>query len=134
MKRLILLALLLIVVGILSSTVLAIQTDQVVFYVDNVNGNDDNSGTSLSTAFQTIERARDAVRTINDDMHADIIVYIRGGEYTLQDTLRFSTDDSGTNGYNIIYQSYGNESAIISGGRKVTGWTRVDPIKNIYRA
>lgn len=134
MKKLIILVLTMIVIGIMSCTVLATQTYQATFYVDNTNGNDSNSGTSPSNAFQTIERAKAAVRTINNDMYADIIVYIRGGEYVLQDTLVFSADDSGTNGHRILYQAYGNESAVISGGRKITGWTRVDPVKNIYRA
>ena len=35
------------------------------FYVDPVSGNNTNNGTSLTTAFKTIERARQAVHRLD---------------------------------------------------------------------
>lgn len=73
------------------------------FYVA-VNGSDSNSG-SKESPFATIERARQAVDEVNDDMTGDIIVNIGAGDYYLEDTVTFGPEDSGTNGYKVIYRS-----------------------------
>lgn len=107
---------------------------QATFYVDPVNGLDTNNGTSTTTAFKTIEKARDVVRTINATMTGDIIVYLRGGTYLPTSTIQFTDADSGKNGFNVIYSAYNNEKPVISGGKPITGWTLYDAGKNIYRA
>jgi GH141 insertion domain/Right handed beta helix region len=100
------------------------------FYVAT-NGNDFNPGT-LDAPFATVSRAQQAERTIAGAMISDIIVYLRDGRYELPSTLRFTGQDSGTNGHSVIYASYPGEHGEISGGRTITGWT---PIGNgIYRA
>jgi len=105
---------------------------QATYYV-STTGNDSNSGT-LVNPFLTIEHAKDVVRTVNSDMTGDIIVYLRGGTYTLNSTFELASDDSGTNGYNVIYKNYYGENPIISGGVLVTGWSIYDVGNNIYRA
>lgn len=107
---------------------------QNTYYVDSVNGSDNNDGLTLGTAFATIEKARDTVRTVNGNMTGDIYVYIKGGQYTPVTTLTFNESDSGTNGYNVIYQAYNGESPMISGGQEVSGWTLHDANLNIYKA
>ena len=102
------------------------------FYV-SPDGNDDGPGTKAKP-FKTIEKARDSVRQINDDMAGDIVVYLRGGTFTLSDTLKFDNRDSGTNGFQIIYRNYPGEQPVISGGREITGWVLHDKDKNIYKA
>ncbi len=104
---------------------------QTVFYVSPI-GNDHNSGTSASKPFQTLEKAKQAVAAINDDMIGDITVYLRGGTYTLTHTLSFTVEDSASNGYRISYQAYGNEVPVISGGTRVGGWVQHDG--SIYKA
>ncbi len=47
---------------------------QSVFFVDAVNGDNNNSGTSSAEAFKTIAKARDIVRSINSNMTSDIII------------------------------------------------------------
>ena len=47
------------------------------FYV-SPDGDDNGSGT-IDSPFRTLERARDAVREINQNMSGDICVYLRGG-------------------------------------------------------
>ncbi|WP_405104428.1 Ig-like domain-containing protein [Paenibacillus sp. FSL K6-1217] len=96
-------------------------------------GNDSNNGTEAAP-FRTIARAQQAVRLLNEDMDADIVVNLRGGMYTLTEPLEFTPEDSGTNGYFVTYRSYPGEQAAISGGRSVTGWTVFDSAKGIYRA
>lgn len=108
---------------------------QATYYVDPVNGNDvSNNGTSVATPFQSIEKARDVVRTVNASMTGDIYVYLRGGTYWLTSTILFSNEDSGTNGHNIIYSAYNNERPVLSGGQQITGWVLSDASRNIYAA
>jgi hypothetical protein len=96
------------------------------FYVDPVNGST-SSGTTgtLADPFKTIEQARNAVRLVNSNMTSDIYVYLRGGEYSLSNTLTFSSQDGGSNGYKVIYKAFGIEKPIVSGGKRITGWSVV---------
>lgn len=93
------------------------------FYVATT-GNDNNSGT-MDLPYATIEKARDEIRKINTAMTGDIIVYIKGGYYGQTQPLSFGVQDSGSNGYNVIYKAYQNENPVISGGKKVASWTQV---------
>lgn len=93
---------------------------QATFYI-SPSGSDVNPGT-ISQPFQTLTRARDAVRSVNKNMTGDIIVYLRGGYYQLSSPLTLDAGDSGTNGHLIIWQSYPGETALVSGGKTVTGW------------
>ncbi len=106
---------------------------QAAFYVDPASGSDGNDG-SEAKPFQTIQRARDAVREINGDMTGDITVYLRGGLYPLTEPVQFNEADSGSNGFHVVYRAYPGEEPVISGGVPVTGWTLYDEAKNIYRA
>jgi hypothetical protein len=95
---------------------------QAVFYVDPDTGSDANSG-SLGSPFETIGQARDTVRTINSNMTGDIVVYLRGGIYSLSETLSLNSADSGDNGYRVIYRNYPYEEPILDGGKPISGWT-----------
>ena len=118
------------IISICSLPVLGANSIQDVFYV-SPNGNDQNPGTK-EHPFRTIEKAREIVREINDNMHGDIVVYLRGGVYEIDNTIEFTEEDSGTNGYRVIYQAYSNETPIISGGTQVTDWEHHEG--NIYKA
>ena len=88
------------------------------YYVDFVNGNDSNPGTSAGIAFKTLARARDEVASINANMTGDIIVYLRKERHEIDATVLFDSNDSGTNGHHIIYRNYPNESPVLTGGVK----------------
>lgn len=104
------------------------------FYVDPVSGNNANNGTSLATAFKTIERARQAVDAINGSMTEDITVHLRGGIHRLSSTLTLGSGDSGTNGFTVIYRNYGSEVPILHGGVDLSGgWVLHDSVNNIYK-
>ena len=94
---------------------------QVVCYV-SPSGSDSNPGTE-NAPLKTIGSAQDAVRRLNGNMTGDLIVYLRGGTYTLANPVQFNEKDSGTNGHDIIYTAYPGETPIISGGVQVEGWT-----------
>ena len=108
----------------------AYATAQATYYV-SPTGNDSNPGT-LASPLQTIAGAQSKVRSINSSMTGNITVYLLGGTYTISSPLEFTTADSGTNGYDVIYQAYNNEIPTISGGVQVTGWTLDHG--NVYRA
>jgi hypothetical protein len=108
-----------------------------IFYV-SPSGNDTWSGTleesnnnNKDGPFQTIQRAKDAVRSLLQEPQAeDIVVYIREGTYFLNTPLWFTSEDSGQDRYQVIYQNYPGESPIISGGEVLSGWESYD--ENIY--
>ncbi|WP_341719386.1 RICIN domain-containing protein [Micromonospora sp. FIMYZ51] len=103
---------------------------QATYYVAP-GGSDTNPGT-ISAPFRTVQRARDAVRTINANMTGDIYVYLRGGSYPVNSTIEFGPSDSGTNGYRVSYAAYPNETPVLEGGVQVTGWTQHSG--NIWKA
>ncbi|WP_218826054.1 right-handed parallel beta-helix repeat-containing protein [Actinomadura mexicana] len=74
-------------------------------------------------------------------MRSDVVVNVRGGTYNLSEPLRMTDEagDSGTNGHQVVYQAYGygtggQEKVTLSGGRAITGWTRADDGRNVWRA
>lgn len=115
------------------SSTLAAAEKNTAFFV-SPSGNDKHSG-SKEAPFASIERARDAVRAINQDMHSDIYVYLRGGQYSLDQTIEFNQQDSASNGKRIIYQAYQDETPVLTAGKKVNRWR---PVKlnghRVYRS
>ncbi|WP_082509479.1 ricin-type beta-trefoil lectin domain protein [Microbacterium sp. Leaf179] len=96
-----------------------------VTFTVNPQGDDAADGSSASP-FKTIERARDAVRAVNDDMTGDIRVVLEGGTYPITQTIDFTVEDSGTNGHRVIYSAAEGERPVLDAGTAVTGWTRDD--------
>jgi hypothetical protein len=95
-------------------------------------GDDGNPGTE-EQPLRTIARARDLVRTLNRDMRDDITVFIAGAHY-LDRPLVLGPEDSGTNGYNIVYTAAPGEHPVVSGGVLVTGWVLADASRNLWYA
>ncbi|MFC1760849.1 right-handed parallel beta-helix repeat-containing protein [Planctomycetota bacterium] len=93
-------------------------------YYVSPSGNDQNAGTEAAP-FKTIEKARDAVRQINQTMTGDILVIVEGGEYPIDSTLLFNEKDSGKNGHTVTYRAKAGETPLLNGGVKVKGWTPV---------
>jgi len=105
------------------------------FYV-SPTGNDSNPGTE-SLPFQTITKAKAEVAKITGGMTGDIVVYIKEGDYFLDNTVTFGSGDSGKNSGAVVrYISQPGNTALprIIGGQKVTGWTLDDAAKGIYKA
>lgn len=88
---------------------------------------------TIQSPFSTIEEAKQAIRKLNKKMNGDITVYLRDGVYYLSSPLIFSEEDSGMNGFRIVYKAYQDETPVISGGQKVTGWEPTAD-KHIYSA
>lgn len=77
--------------------------------------------------FASLGRARDAVRSlISADGERDIVVQIRGGEYGLSDTVVFGVEDSGVDGFSVIYEAYTGEKPVFHSDRPIGGWQKLN--------
>lgn len=86
-------------------------------YVD-VNGDDSAEG-DKGNPFATLTRAQEEIRKINGDMTGDIVVHLGEGTFRLNDRMLFTTEDSGKNGYNVIWQGAEGDKTAISGGEQI---------------
>lgn len=92
------------------------------FYV-SPKGNDIWSGkfpaanqTQSDGPLKSLERVRTLVREkIRLGMNASITICLRGGDYYLERTIEFGPQDSGRNGFQVIYRAFPNEEPIIHG-------------------
>jgi hypothetical protein len=85
------------------------------FFV-STSGSDNNIGT-LDKPFATFVRAQRAAR--QERKKGGVTVWLRGGTYYLAEPLVFTAEDSGSAQAPIVYQAWGDEKPIISGGQKL---------------
>jgi hypothetical protein len=87
---------------------------------------DDTAAGTIDAPFATITRARDKIRNLKTDgLKSDVTVYLRGGTYYIDETIVLGLKDSAPKGKTITYASYPGEEAIISSGKKITGWKKL---------
>lgn len=71
-------------------------------------------------------------------MTSNIVVYLYGGTYQLAGSFQLlentTNHDSGTGGYNIIYEAYPGQIPVVSGGIVVTNWSLFNAGSNIWSA
>lgn len=96
---------------------------------------DDASAGTYAAPFRTIERARDAVRAL-DDTQKDrgVIITIRGGNYRLTSPIVLDWRDSGREKHPIVYRAMPREQPVISGSMQAQNWSLSDPARGIYQA
>lgn len=57
------------------------------------------------------------------DRTRDLLVLFKAGDYFIDNTIRFGSEDSGTDGHRVIYKNWDDKgSAHFIGGRTVTAW------------
>lgn len=93
-------------------------------------GSDNAQGTK-EAPFNTIAKAQEYIRTISEEMQGDIVVNVAKGTYFLEDPLFFTTEDSGKNGYRVIYK--GEDMPVISGGVKIGAFQKSE-YEGIWKA
>ncbi len=110
------------------------ETDQTAVYV-SPNGDNLADGKTPETALKDLEGARDLIRRkgLNKNMKSELHVYLAPGRYELNQTVKFGSEDSGSNGYQVIYRNQDDVKPVICGGRKIENWTKV-PGKKYYEA
>jgi parallel beta-helix repeat protein len=75
--------------------------------------------------FASVARARDAVRqwkAAQGGLPGPVTVRIRGGTYSLSETISFAPEDSGTPQSPISYEAFPGEQPVLCGGKAITGW------------
>jgi hypothetical protein len=108
-----------------------------VFYV-SIDGDDTWSGQLPARSvvgsdgpFASLARARDAIRALKQTgplPAGGVTVFIRAGDYVLDNAFVLSLEDSGTTEAPICYRAYNGERARLLGGRVVTNFRPVsDP-------
>lgn len=101
------------------------SSNEIEIYV-SLAGNDENSGTK-SEPFRTVLRAQKAARQlIADGLKNRLNIYLREGVYELPETLHFGPQDSGAAEAPVTYASAPGETAVLSGGQRVSGWRTND--------
>lgn len=91
------------------------QATSTIYYVDDISGNDSNSGYSQDQAWKTISHVNSFIFQPGDQ-----ILFKRGGVYREQLII----PSSGSEGNNIIFGSYGTgEKPIISAADAISNWT-----------
>ena len=99
-------------------------------WVDPVNGDDTNDGTTEDKALKTIQAAKTKAAELS--ANGDVVVILMGGTYDATETITFGASDSGRNGNTITYRAASGETVLISGGKELDGWTLHDAANNIY--
>jgi len=83
--------------------------------------NDERTDGPLATLYEAQKRVRQ-LKAKEPDRHRPIVVAIRSGIYFLDKPLVFEPADSGTAAGPVVYQAYGQERPVLSGGTRLTGW------------
>ncbi len=90
------------------------------------NGNDAGNGTAASP-FKTLERAKDEVRKFAKTK--DIVIELADGFYPVSETIKFTSEDSGSESSTIYYRAAKGANPVISGGKKLEGtWTVAEDV------
>lgn len=99
----------------------------------SVNGDDNNTG-SKESPFLTLERAKQEIRKIKKTKSKQaFVVYIREGDYRLDETFNLYPEDSGIGSkYTVTYKAYNDENVTLSSTKKFNAqWTKYNG--NIWR-
>lgn len=93
------------------------------------------TGTACSSSAPcSLTGVQAAVAVADKSMSANIYVDLYGGTYRLSSALHLGTTDSGSNGYDVIWQALPGQSPVFSGAVPVTGFTKYDSGLDIWRA
>jgi parallel beta-helix repeat protein len=101
------------------------------------NGNDQWSGRvekpsadgkdgPLASLPEALKKTR-AARRISDKAPDRVTILLRGGTYSVAGPIALSPEDSGSDGkHPFTLAAYQGEKPVLSGGRRITGWKRVE--------
>ena len=108
------------------------QTPGKVFYVAPT-GRDTADG-SQKKPFLTLKGARDAILSLKQSLSGrlpkgGVRIVIAGGEYPWDQTLKLTSEDSGTANMPIVYQVAPGQTAIFRGGVRINEWKPISDSK-----
>ncbi len=79
------------------------------------DGNDANSGETLDSPFQTIQKAQMEARKFDKS----VVIYLRGGTFFLRKPLVFTPEDTDRSNASLTLSAFGNETPVVSGGEVI---------------
>lgn len=104
------------------------------------NGNDAWSGRLAERQANdgpvaTLPAALKIARTARANAPDGVTIFMRGGMYALAEPIVITPEDSGTGPKSLTtIAAYQNEKPILSGGRRITGWTPVPGKAGLWQA
>ncbi|NUR29732.1 MAG: right-handed parallel beta-helix repeat-containing protein [Catenulispora sp.] len=96
-------------------------------------GNDGDPGTQ-SAPVRTVAKAQALVRTLNQNMAADVTVVLEDGFFRMAGPLTLTSADSGTNGHNVVWTADTGARPVLAGSAQITGWQRMSGSSPIWVA
>lgn len=108
--------------------------ETVELYV-STTGSDENNG-SIGAPFKTLEGAKEYIRKLKQEKglpYGGITVYVREGDYFLEDILNFNSLDSGTEDSPITYMAYEGEDVRLLNGKKIDKFEKVTETELLNR-
>lgn len=103
-----------------------------VVYV-SIAGRDRGAGSS-SDPVRTLAEAQALVRRLTRRVAGPITVSVAGGVFRLARPLFFGPADSGTGGHDVIWRSAPGQTAVLSGSRRLAGWTLANAARGLWTA
>jgi len=91
-----------------------------------------NGDGSKSSPF-SLDQAKLAVRKLIPNQSSDIVVNLKDGIYNLDETFVLTPDDSGNNGFSVIWNGADRAHPIITSSKKASLWEVHDESKNIWK-
>lgn len=82
----------------------------------------------------SLQLAPAVARNFLKNQKQDIHIRLADGVYRLTKPINLTAEDSGRNGFKIIWEAQDGAHPVISGGVQVTSWTLYDASRNIWRA
>ncbi|HZC52375.1 MAG TPA: hypothetical protein VE441_07750, partial [Mycobacterium sp.] len=102
---------------------------------DVLHASPTGKGTACSAAAPcALNTVRDQVRGLIGHAAGDVVVELTGGTYRLTSPLTLGVQDSGRPGHRVVYRAAPGQTPVLNGAIRVSGFTKVDAAKNIYRA
>lgn len=87
----------------------------------------DPSESGRDGPFATVERAQRAIRELRGAGAPPCPVTMRiRGVHRLRQPIVFTPEDSGTEDSPVVYASYPGQRAVLSGGRRISGWRKTE--------
>lgn len=114
-------------------TLFALQVNAVEIWV-STSGNNKNPGTKdkpVATLLMAQRKARELRRLNDPSIEKGIKIILKAGIYFIDETVFFRPEDSGTFHSPTVVMGADNEKAVLSGGKKVTGWKKAGSVKGL---
>lgn len=107
------------------STLVSVAFAQHTIYVSQSYTGKEKDGT-INHPYSTLLEGQQAARKYLASSTNDVAVILRGGVYTLTKTFELNEQDACKGHQKLIYKAYPNEQVIVSGGKQIVGWKKVE--------